>query len=75
MGRILANFCGIPAPSRARINEKIGKMNGVDIGGAYRLGNTSESICMIPMWFNRAGMVSFGGRNVMAVASKADIEV
>ncbi len=74
-GKILANFSEIPAPSRALVSEKIAEMKEAGIGGVYRLGNTSESICQIPVGLNRVGMVFLGGLNAMAGVSEAGIEV
>ena len=74
-GRILANFREIPAPSRALVSEKIAEMKEAGIGGVYRLGNTSESICQIPVGLNRVGMVFLGGLNALAAVSEAGIEV
>ncbi len=74
-GRILANFREIPAPSRALVSEKIAEMKEAGIGGVYRLGNTSESICQIPVGLNRVGMVFLGGLNAMAAVSEAGIEI
>ena len=74
-GRILANFREIPAPSRTLVSEKIAEMKEAGIGGVYRLGNTSESICQIPVGLNRVGMVFLGGLNAMAAVSEAGIEI
>ncbi len=74
-GRILANFREIPAPSRALVSEKMAEMKEAGIGGVYRLGNTSESICQIPVGLNRVGMVFLGGLNALAAVSEAGIEV
>jgi repressor of nif and glnA expression len=74
-GRILANFREIPAPSRALVSEKIAELKEAGIDGVYRLGNTSESICQIPVGLNRVGMVFLGGLNTMAAVVEAGIEV
>jgi hypothetical protein len=74
-GRILANFREIPAPSRTLVSEKMAEMKEAGIGGVYRLGNTSESICQIPVGLNRVGIVFLGGLNAMAAVSEAGIEV
>ena len=36
-------------------------------------GNTSESICQIPLGMNRAGMIFMGGLNPVAVAVEEGI--
>ena len=74
-GRILANYREIPAPSRAMVAEKMAEMKEAGIGGVYRLGNTSESICQIPVGPNRVGIVFLGGLNALAAVSEAGIEV
>lgn len=74
-GKILANFREIPAPSRVFVNEKIKEMKDAGIGGVYRLGNTSESICQTPVGLNRVGLIFLGGLNPMAAVAEAGIEV
>jgi len=74
-GRILANYREIPAPSRTLVAEKMAGMKEAGIGGVYRLGNTSESICQIPVGPNRVGIVFLGGLNALAAVSEAGIEV
>jgi repressor of nif and glnA expression len=74
-GKILANFREIPAPSRTLVTEKISQMKEAGIGGVYRLGNTSESICQMPVALNRVGLVFLGGLNPMAAVAEAGIEV
>jgi repressor of nif and glnA expression len=74
-GRILANFREIPAPSRSLVSEKMAEMKEAGIGGVYRLGNTSESICQIPVGPNRVGIVFLGGLNPLAAVSEEGIEV
>jgi repressor of nif and glnA expression len=74
-GRILANYREIPAPSRTLVAEKMAEMKEAGIGGVYRLGNTSESICQIPVGPNRVGIVFLGGLNALAAVSESGIEV
>jgi repressor of nif and glnA expression len=74
-GRILANYREIPAQSRAMVAEKMAEMKEAGIGGVYRLGNTSESICQIPVGPNRVGIVFLGGLNALAAVSESGIEV
>ncbi len=74
-GRILANYREIPAPARALVSDKMAEMKEAGIGGVYRLGNTSESICQIPVGPNRVGIVFLGGLNALAAVSEAGIEV
>ena len=74
-GKILANFREIPAPARAIAQEIIASLKEAGISGVYALGNTSESICQIPIGLNRVGMVLLGGLNPVATAVEAGIEV
>jgi len=39
----------IQAPAREVVEEKIAMLKEVGIGGVYALGNTSESLCQIPV--------------------------
>ena len=45
------------------------------IGGIYALGNTSESLCQIPVALNRIGLIQLGGLNPVAAAVEAGIEI
>lgn len=72
-GRILANFREMPGPARPVIEELIPILKEAKIGGVYYLGNTSESVCQVPIGQNRIGMVLLGGLNPLAAASEAGI--
>ncbi len=74
-GKILANFRELPAPSRAAAGEGSAPMKEAGIKGVYVLGNTSETVCQIPVGLNRVGMVLLGGLNPVAAAFEAGIEV
>jgi repressor of nif and glnA expression len=74
-GKILANFREIPAPARMIVEEKIARLKEAGIGGVYALGNTSESICQIPVGMNRVGIVLLGGLNPMAAVFEAGIQI
>jgi len=74
-GRILANFREIPAPSISMVVKKVAMLKKAGISGVYVLGNTSESICQIPVSINRAGMILLGGLNPVAAAVEEGIEV
>ena len=45
------------------------------INGVYALGNTSESVCHIPVALNRIGIIQLGGLNPVAAAVEAGIEI
>jgi len=74
-GRILANFREMPAPARSLTVEKITALKEAGIGGILALGNTSESICQVPVGMNRVGMILLGGLNPLAAAVEAGIEI
>ena len=74
-GKILGAFRTIPAPAREVVKEKIAMLKEVGIGGVYALGNTSESLCQIPVALNRIGVVQLGGLNPVAAAVEAGIEI
>jgi len=48
---------------------------GAGIGGVYALGNTSESICHVPVALNRIGIIQLGRLNPVAAAVEAGIEI
>ena len=74
-GKILGVFRTIPAPAREVVEEKIAMLKEAGIGGVYALGNTSESLCQIPVALNRIGVVQLGGLNPVAAAVEAGIEI
>ncbi len=73
-GKILANFREIPAQCRAITEEVIAKLKQRGIGGVMAIGETSESICGIPVGLNRIGVILLGGLNPVAAAEEAGIE-
>jgi len=72
-GTILANYREIPALCRSITEEVVAKLKEVDIGGVLIIGNTSESVCQIPIELNRIGIVLIGGLNPVAAAEEAGI--
>jgi hypothetical protein len=74
-GKILGVFRTVPAPAGALVEEKIAVLKEAGINGVYALGDTSESICQIPVGLNRIGMVLLGGLNPVAAAVEAGIEI
>jgi len=74
-GRVLGVFRTIPAPAREVVDEKIAMLKEAGIGGVYALGNTSESLCQIPVSLNRIGIVHLGGLNPVAAAVEVGIEI
>jgi len=74
-GRVLANFRELPAPSRAMVEETVGRLKEAGINGVYVLGNVGEPVCQIALSMNRIGMVLLGGMNPVAAAVEAGVEV
>lgn len=74
-GKILGVFRTMPAPARQVVEEKIAILKEVGIGGVYAIGNTSESLCQIPVALNRFGIVQLGGLNPVAAAVEAGIDI
>jgi repressor of nif and glnA expression len=72
-GTILANYREIPALCRSITEEVVTKLKEADIGGVLIIGNTSESVCQIPIELNRIGIVLVGGLNPVAAAEEAGI--
>ncbi len=73
-GKILANFREIPALCRPIAEEVVAGLKEAGLGGLLLMGNTSESVCEIPVELNRVGMVLLGGLNPVAAAEEAGIE-
>ena len=74
-GKVLGVFRTMPAPAKQIVEEKIALLKEASIGGVYALGNTSESICRVPVTLNRFGIVQLGGLNPVAAAVEAGIEI
>lgn len=74
-GKILGVFRTIPAPAKEIVEEKIALLKEAGIGGVYELGNTSESVCHVPVALNRIGIIELGGLNPVAAAVEAGIEI
>ena len=73
-GRVLANFREIPAACRTMDEDVVVKLGGAGLGGVLVIGNTSESVCQIPVELNRIGMVLLGGLNPVAAAEEVGIQ-
>jgi len=72
-GKVLANFREIPALCRPKAEEVVARLNEAGLGGVLVIGNTSETVCEIPVELNRVGMVLLGGLNPVAAAEEAGI--
>lgn len=74
-GKILANFREIPAISRTIAEVVVGKLKEAGLRGLLLMGNTSESVCEVPVELNRIGIILLGGLNPVAAAEETGIEV
>ena len=73
-GKILANFRDIPAASRALVDELVGKLRDVDIGGVISIGEVSEPVGQVTVDVNKVGIILMGGMNPVACAEEAGYE-
>ena len=73
-GRILANFREIPALCRGIAEKVVAELKEAGLGGLLVMGNTSESVCEIPVELNRIGMILLGGMNPVAASEEAGVE-
>ena len=73
-GMILANLREIPAICRTITEEVITKLREAGLGGLLLMGNTSETVCEVPVELNKIGVVLIGGLNPVAAAVEAGIE-
>ena len=70
----MTNFREIPAVCRP-IAEEVGtRLREAGLGGMLLMGNTSETVCEIPVELNKVGMILLGGLNPVAAAEEAGIE-
>jgi repressor of nif and glnA expression len=74
-GKVLANFRQIPALCWPVAEETISGLREAGIGGLLVAGDTSQSVCEIPVELNKIGMILLGGLNPVAAAVEAGIEV
>ncbi len=72
-GKVLANFREIPVLSRPLAQEVLDQLNEAGMGGILVMGNTSDSVCEVPVEFNKVGIVLLGGMNPVAAAEEAGI--
>ncbi len=73
-GKILANYREIPAICQPMVQKVIARLKEAGLGGLLVVGNTSESVCEIPVELNRSGIILLGGLNPVAAAEEAGIE-
>jgi repressor of nif and glnA expression len=73
-GKILANFCELPAPCRPAAEAVVERLKVAGLGGLVIMGEMSEPICEIPVGVNKVGMILQSGLNPVAAAVEAGIE-
>ncbi|MFC1904627.1 DUF128 domain-containing protein [Chloroflexota bacterium] len=74
-GKILTTYREIPALCKPIVEEVVAKLKKVGIEGLLVMGNTSETVCEIPVELNRIGIILLNGLNPVAAAVEAGIEV
>ncbi|MFH1486301.1 MAG: NrpR regulatory domain-containing protein [Chloroflexota bacterium] len=74
-GNVLANFREIPAPCKATAEKVIEGLKMAGLGGLLMMGETSQSVCEIPVGVNKLGIILAGGLNPVAAALEAGIAV
>ncbi len=74
-GKILAHFRELPSPCKPVVETIIGKLNEAGIGGVVMIGKPNDTVCEIPVAFNKIGMVLQSGLNPVAAAVEAGVEV
>lgn len=73
-GKILANFREIPGLCRPIAEDIIAGLEEARLSGLLMMGDTTESVCEIPIDVNKIGMVLLGGLNPVAAAEEAGIK-
>ncbi len=73
-GKILANFCEIPAVCRKIADEVLARLQETRLGGLLAMGNTSDPVFETNVALNRIGTVVLGGMNPLAAAEEAGFE-
>jgi repressor of nif and glnA expression len=74
-GKILAHFRELPSPCKLMVENTLEKLKEAGINGVVMIGKPNETICEIPVGFNKIGMILQSGLNPVAAAVEAGIEV
>jgi hypothetical protein len=74
-GKILANFCEIPAVSISLVEDILSGMTDAGINGVQALGGIGTTICETIVGVTKAGMILIGGLNPVACAHEQGIDV
>jgi repressor of nif and glnA expression len=73
-GKVVANFRQIPALCRPVAEKVISALREAGLGGLLVMGDTSQSVCEIPVELNKVGIILLGGLNPVAAAVEAGID-
>ena len=74
-GKILASFCEIPSVARSRAETIINSLELASMNGVLALGKIGESVCGLPVAFNKVGIVFTDGLNPVSAALEAGLNV
>jgi hypothetical protein len=74
-GKILAHFREFPAPCKPMVEIVLRKLKEAGIEGIVMMGKPNETVCEIPVSFNKIGIILQSGLNPVAAAVEAGIEV
>ena len=74
-GKIVASLHELPASCRPMVENIIGRLGEVGLGGMVTIGKTSDPICEVPIGPNKVGMIIPSGLNPVASAVEAGIAV
>ena len=74
-GKILAHFRELPSPCKPMVDTILKKSKEAGIDGVVVMGKPNETLCEIPVGFNKIGMILQSGLNPVAAAVEAGIEV
>jgi repressor of nif and glnA expression len=73
-GKVLANFRDIPAACRGLVDDIVGRLKNVNIGGVLSIGEVSEPVGQVAVDVNKVGLIFMGGMNPVACAEEAGYE-
>ena len=72
-GKLLGNFREIPAICRPIAEEVVENLKRAGFHGLVAMGETSETVCEMPVELNKVGLVLIGGLNPVAAVEEAGI--
>ena len=71
----MAHFRELPAPCRPTVDIVLNKLREAGIDGVVMMGKPNETVCEIPVSFNKIGIILQSGLNPVAATVEAGIEV